>query len=226
MSESMDNIRRADEGNDPLVHGELLLSRLVDGEASERDWEEFRSLAGRGAGGLWRALAEAQRDQAVLGVAVGECVQRGERVGLPGQRVTRGAEGVIGRILPWAGWAAAACVALTWGAGLVAPRSTRGAFEPITGVNPGSIRLVSADDAKNEWIRRGKEEGVVVGEVPQRIVLSATPAPDGNGSDVTMLVQVVERRRVTGEYRIGHKEDGSPVLMPASMPARSAGSLY
>ncbi len=219
--DNINNIRQADEGNDPLVRGELLLSRLVDGEASERDWEDFRNIAGRGAGGLWRALAEAQRDQAVLSIAVGESVRTAERVGLPGERRRSGGEGVIARIAPWAGWAAAASVAIIWGVGMFAPRAARPGdglvSKPETG---GNIRLVSTDDAWDEYVRKGKEDGVVVGEVPGRVVISEVPRTDGSGCEVTYVRQVVERRVVTDMYRVGHRESGAPVLVRTSMPAQ------
>ena len=225
MSDNIDNIRRADEGNDPLVRGELLLSRLVDGEASERDWDEFRTMAGRGAGGLWRALAEAQRDQAVLSTAVGESLRSAERVGLPGERRRERTGSVIARIGPWAGWAAAACVAVVWGVGLVMSRSTvgpQGADNPVARPN-GAMRLVSAEDAFGEYVRRGKQEGWVLAEVPERVVISTTPLENG-GYRMTFLRQVIEQRTVSDIYRVGQTEAGGPVLVPASIPAQRGGS--
>lgn len=223
MSDNIDNIRQADEGNDPLVRGELLLSRLVDGEASERDWEDFRTIAGRGAGGLWRALAEAQRDQAVLSAAVAESLRASERVGLPGERRRGHGGGVIARITPMAGWAAAACVAVIWGIGLFAPRAASNAGAPadaLAGKAPANIRLVSSDDAWSEYVRRGQEDGVVVGEIPERVVVATVRRDDGRGYDVIYLRQALERRTVTDVYRVGQEESGAPVLVPASMTTR------
>jgi hypothetical protein len=224
--DNIDNIREADEGNDPLVRGELLLSRLVDGEASERDWEDFRTIAGRGAGGLWRALAEAQRDQAVLSIAVGESVRAAERVGLPGSRPAP-SEGVIARIVPWAGWAAAACVGIVWAIGLIAarPGMTSGTGN-LAGIPGGIVRPASYEDAWNECVRRGKEDGVVVGEVPERVVVSTSARADGRGYEIVTLRQVVEKRTVTDLYRVGRKESGAPVLVPASIPAVTGGGSF
>jgi len=231
MNDNINNIRQADEGNDPLVRGELLLCRLVDGEASEHDWEDFRTIAGRGAGGLWRALAEAQRDQAVLSAAVADSVRLAERVGLPGERRRGHGESVITRIAPWAGWAAAACAGIIWSVGMFAPRPSvsggGGALVDGADAPGGSIRLVSSEDALSEYKRLGKEAGVVVGEIPERIVISTTPRADGRGYDITYIRQIVEQRTVTDVFSVGERESGERVLVPTSMtPTRSgAGSL-
>ena len=59
---------------------EILLSRIVDGEAFEDDWIEFEALASADAS-LWQRLARAQREQDMLVRDVQDAVAIAELIG-------------------------------------------------------------------------------------------------------------------------------------------------
>ena len=71
-----------------------------------------------------------------------------------------------------------------------------------------------------QWIESGKQQGTVIGELPQRIVLDARPADDGIGYDVTYLRQIQERTRVPDLYQaVGQDERGRAQLVSYEPPA-------
>src|SRR5690606_30859566 len=97
------------------VERDVLIGRVVDGEATGADWAALEAAA-QGDPGVWRDLALAQRDHAALAGAVGAAVGVAARVDLPiGGGSAGGGAPPAGRIGAWGGWAAAAAVALAWG---------------------------------------------------------------------------------------------------------------
>lgn len=95
---------------------DVLLSRMIDGEASADDQRAFEALAEENPI-LWRDLALGQRDSTALAIAVKRRLAAAEHVELPSPRGRAEAQNANRRagagpwLLAGAGWAAAAILA-------------------------------------------------------------------------------------------------------------------
>ena len=214
------------------VDREVLISRVVEGRAEASDWMRLRALSRELEGALARV-------QDVALPAVG--ADRTERLGVlhlggerwGGERAVAVAGHRVRTALPWA---LAACLGLALftqmnlparvtpvpGAGGVATMGTSGASLGPSVMTPG---YSSPDDALAEYLRLGKEQGQVVAELPQRVVVESRPAPGGAGYEVLYLRQVLERAVVSDLYRTGVDDAGRRVLLPASVPGAGGGPL-
>ncbi|MBL0927714.1 MAG: hypothetical protein IBJ11_08690 [Phycisphaerales bacterium] len=212
--------------NDPRHHEprpaseleEVLLGRVVDGEATPADWAELERLAGTDQA-VWTRLASAQRAHARLIRAVEDRVAVAELIDLPRHdvlaRIGAGGAGTGGRARQWGGWAAAAAVALVWA-------STSGVFRqsfPGGGMNRAGVGIglapvaaeppMSTDDYYSRFMRSGLAEGRILGEMPARLVESRD-LPTGD-REITYVRQIVERRRVTDAPVLGVSKDEAGV---------------
>ena len=113
----------------------------------------------------------------------------------------------------WVGWAAAAALALGVYTGRIEPGRADGARQA------GLFPIGSPEDALQLSMDKGQEAGSVIGEVPERLLLSTEPAPDG-GFSVVYLRQIIERQRVEDIYRFGRNEAGDAVPVPVKTKAR------
>lgn len=188
---------------------DMLISRLVDGDASREDWRAFRALADAD-GELWRELAEAQRDQAELAQAVGAAVAVADLVEAPVMEHTREKfENRLRLAVRWGGWAVAAAMALAWVGGYMPATTTIGSGPVV----PANIlpSFGTASDAYKAYLSKGQEEGRVLGESPARVLVSKTPTADGKGFEVIYLRQILERSVVNDLYQFGYDESGQAV---------------
>lgn len=189
---------------------DLLISRVVDGEAGAADWDAFRALAARDPD-LWRELAEAQRAHADLSAALAEAIAIADAVEAPvHEDMTRRFTDRWRMVGALGGWAAAAALALAWATGM--------AGEPVgssSGDQRASLPGVSAFDTAAEayqaYLRQGQQAGRVVGEVPAKVLLEAQPAQGAAGYEVLYLRQIMERAVVSDLYEFGVDERGQPV---------------
>jgi len=197
---------------------DILISRVVDGEASDADWRELEALSSLDAT-VMRRLAEAQSREAALREAVAGALVRAETVELPGRHVDT-VYRFRSRLQSWTGWAAAAAVALAWAA---AGGGLRPATEgQVAGASWGTP--ASTEEAFERYQLMGLAEGRVLGELPL-VMLRAEQREDGR-TDVTYLRRVLERKTVTGVYEPGVDAEGKPTLLPARLtPAEDAESL-
>lgn len=204
---------------------DVLMSRAVDGEATAGDWSELSTLAGAD-GGVWRELAERQRDQAALSRAVQVALVAADRVDLPRQAAVSDQSGrvpaieiVRGRsrmISTWGGWAAAAAIVAAV------------ALAPRVGINTGAAPRVPTAGPTNTagfadpaaalraYLDKGQAAGTVVGEVPTRVLVDSKPI-DGGGYEITYLRQIIERARVPELYQVGTDDLGRAVPVRASV---------
>ncbi len=216
--------------DDPKIDGDMLISRIVDGEAGDGDWTSFRALAEREPS-LWRELAEYQRDQSELSAVVASAIRIADGVEAPveeemGRRLSTRTR----LVSTWAGWAAAAAVALAWFTGLNNHQS------PSTGNNANLVNLdslkpqevvdnyvkqgkLSPDDLYNTYLDVGRERGLVVGEVPDRVLITARPMKSGGGYEVVYMRQIMERTRVKQFSGIGITDWGQQVPIPMNLPS-------
>jgi hypothetical protein len=183
---------------------EILISRVVDGEATSRDWEDFRVLADRDPT-LWRELAEYQHDHAELSAMVASAVAIADEVDAPAHIHME--QSMLQRLRivgAWGGWAAAAAVGLTWA--IAAPLSGPREF-PEQRAN-----LISTPaQFLQGYLERGKEEGRVIGELPDKLLVQTRRTEDGNGYEVIYIRQIYERAFVHDLFTFGVDEAGQPV---------------
>lgn len=199
------------------VDRDILITRVLDGEATPEDWAAFRAMAARDQA-VWADLADAQQDRADLASAVADAIAIADRVEAPVHR--HAGEQLNARIrtgAAWLGWVAAAMVAV---AGFTGRLGT-----PAAGVGPGVgaqqaglFPISSPEDAMKLYLDKGQQAGSVLGEVPDRVLLSSAPAADGNGYEVVFLRQIIERQRVKTLYQLGENEAGQAVAVPIEPP--------
>lgn len=110
------------------VDRDLLISRVVDDAASAGDWEQLRALADYDPS-VWRELFEAQHAQAELAEAVQQAIAIADGIDAPvDQLLGGGFRFRIRQVSTWAGWAAAASVAIFFMApNLTGPATPAGA---------------------------------------------------------------------------------------------------
>lgn len=189
--------------SDEVTREDVLVGRVVDGEASPDDWRELERLASRDSG-IWERLANAQRAHERLERAVEDAIAVAELVDLPGARSKRTAWTV--RVRTFGGWAVAACLALALSASMLTPPSTQPTQEtqPITSnANQSAqtpeqyytlpneragVTQLTSNGYYDRYIERGLQEGRVLREVPS-VIMGSQTAPDGS-------VQLVYMRRV------------------------------
>lgn len=205
---------------------DLLISRTVDGSASATEWVLLQGHALR-APGVWMDLATTYRDTQLLEQRVGQAARRAEGVMLPEAsdvRVARhdvhdGSQNDSGRrahgftfrrAAMWGGWAAAAVVTL-------AMISRNGVVTQANPAGDGKTQIASADlglgDMLSSYLRKGKAEGTVVGEIPEKQILGTIPQDDGS-VQVVYARLIVERANVDQFYRSTTNEAGERRGLP------------
>ena len=205
---------------------DALISRVVDGDATEAQWSAFRSLAEKDPS-LWRELAECQRDHVELAADVAAAIAVAERVDAPvHEEIGRRFAERVRLVATWGGWAAAAVVALAWftgGLGGVGP-TTGGSQAAV--FDPGKLK---PQDVLNQYVTDGKlspaelyqgyldagqQKGLVVGELPDRVLITTRPMKAGGGYEVVYLRQIMERTRVKELSGVGYTDWGQMVPIP------------
>jgi hypothetical protein len=204
---------------------DVLITRITDGCAAPADWQAFTDLAGTDAA-PWKALAQAQRDHAALGLAVNLRLHAAERIDLPephgarrdlpGHEHRRFGRSRLGSA---AGWAVAACVGLAW-VGTLRPVVAPAPVAPVQAA--GLLSVGTPEDAARAYVQLGRAQNVVLGELPQRLVVDSRPGPDGT-IEVTYIRQFVERATTDSLVRFGVDERGRPV--PVRVPLHSGSML-
>ena len=192
---------------------DTLISRVIDAEATGEDWRAFRAAAEKDPA-IWRDLAEAQERHESLCEAFGEALRVADLVELPeligDPRPLQRRLDTVGR---WGGWAAAAAVLLVWatGFGVGTPTGVQSA-----GLIPGTpLAEATPDQALDRYLAAGRDAGLVVGEVPDRLVIETVPRDDGT-IEVVYLRQFVERRVTDRVFRDARTDAGTTVPVPVS----------
>lgn len=198
---------------------DILISRVVDGRASASEWTALETMAGRDPG-VWRELATAQRDQRAIEMIVNDAGDAAESVDLPMReapdvRVTAS----WSRLRTWGGWMAAAVLAFAAAGQYFQINLLKQYDGGNRGGPPIPVGFTNADAAFDEYQKLGKRDGIVVGELPDRVLLSAQPVTDGEGYDVMVIRQVVERRRVKDVLQFPSRNElGETIPLARPMP--------
>ncbi|MBU6412091.1 MAG: hypothetical protein KGS45_01335 [Planctomycetes bacterium] len=233
---------------DPTEDLDLLISRVVDHDTTPAHWSAFESAAGTNTV-AWRELALAQRDALSLSQAAHAAASRASAITLPSEadamrpirleearRELDRAETPDRRFFShsrgYLGWAAAAALAIAFYSGRLNPTSTNvsnpaQSASIIPQFNNSTTR--PTEDYLARYLDQGHEEGRVVGELPDKVLIRATPTAltDGTiGYDVYYVRQILERVQVPDLYTFGATQDElgratmQPVPVRINAPAR------
>lgn len=207
----------------PEPDRDVLISRVVDGRASGAEWAHLESLAARDSS-VWREIAIAQRDQRAIEMIVGAAGDLAESVDLPFARPENRRASSLQRMRTWGGWAVAAALAFAI-VGQYRGNSRSGAHDQTAGPNIGSplqpVAYQTPDQALEYYRNEGRKTGVVLGEMPDQVLLAAEPAPDGQGYVVMFVRQLVERRQVKDVVGFHTRDElGKIVSVPRSVQLR------
>lgn len=195
---------------------ELLISHVVDGDATPAEWRELETIAADDSQ-VWKRLAEAQRDSALLTAALSRAASVADGVDVPGVRyATQSTDSVshvrLNRLGAWTGWAVAAVVAIIASVRLAQVQQT-----PSTPGNQAQLvnmPIETAAQAFQAYLDKGRESGEVVGEIPGRLLVETKPVQSGSGYEVIYLRQVMERTIVPDLYQLAAQDDaGRPTLV-------------
>ncbi|MCU0689662.1 MAG: hypothetical protein MUE97_07985 [Phycisphaerales bacterium] len=91
-----------------------------------------------------------------------------------------------------------------------------GGTSPIFSTPSPVTSALSPDELLGQYVARGREQGRVVGELPQRLVLETRPTSDGKGQEILYVRQIVERAIVPSMYRLSKDDAGQPTIVPAA----------
>ncbi len=195
---------------------DLLISRIIDAQAGAEDWQAFRAAAEHDPG-IWRDLAEAQRQHELMCEGLRAASACADHVALP-EFITDGAplQRRLDGLARWGGWAAAAALVLVWATGT--PVLHRAGHAQTAGLLPAGPALHEAtpDQALDRYLSAGRSAGTVVAEVPEQLIVETTPRPDGS-VEVVYLRQIIERRVTDRVYREVRDDTGR--LVPVAIPA-------
>lgn len=188
---------------------ELLISKAVDGRATRLDWAVLE-IAAHEKPVVWRELALTMRDNALLEDAVHRAGDRAEQVALP---VSEAAPSGTSTLRTWGGWAAAAVLGIMfvaqWRNLANKPAPLGGASQPQV----AGLGAFTADEAREAYLARGKQDGSVLGEMPAKVIVQGSPAQNGQGYEVVFIRQIVEKARVDDLVRFTNDEAGGRRLM-------------
>lgn len=193
---------------------EMLISHVIDGDATSTQWQELEGLASTDPL-VWKRLAQAQRDSALLSAALGRASLVAEAVELPrndGETISsdRVTHVRFNRLGAWTGWAVAALVMIVASVRFAQPLPS--GFDPSSGVQTTSFG--SAAQAFQAYLDKGRESGEVVGEIPGKVLVETKPVRSGIGVEVIYLRQVIERTVVPDLYQLTRaQETGKPTLV-------------
>lgn len=192
---------------------DILISRVIDAEASGEDWDAFRALAERDPA-VWRELASAQEQHEHLCEALRAASGVADSVDLPelvgDVRHTQRRLDSVGR---WGGWAAAAAILLVWTTGLNPSVNTGGLQTGSLAPGGPALSEATPDQALQRYIDAGQNTGLVVGEMPDRVVVETRPRADGS-VEVVYIRQIIERRVTNQVFRQATDEAGRSVALP------------
>lgn len=189
---------------------DTLISRVVDQEAGDADWHALHALAERDPA-VWRELAQAQRDHAELTAEIDGALACADRIDVPShEHFSQSLTDRVRVVVTWSGWVAAAAVVLAW-AGLIDLGSiglsnstninTAGVGQPIVFDDP--------DEAVDQFVRQGREQGFIVGIAPESLILDVA-VDDRGEATVIFTRQIIFKEVVDQLYMHPSDERGRP----------------
>jgi hypothetical protein len=168
--------QHAQSNRDDDLNAEVLIGRIVDGEASPHDTEQFEKLAAIDHS-LWRRLALRQQDMAALVVGVEHSTEFAERHDLA--IVAPHNPSILNRsirpswLLAFTGWAALLAVGVVWAAQAVNDARSKARL-----ANTLPVLGQPCDMTPDDHLREYLNAPFVQGEMPTTL-LSVEVLPDG-----------------------------------------------
>lgn len=212
---------------------DILISRVIDGRSDGADWAALEAAAGREPG-VWRDLALAQRDDRALRAAVGEATSAHEAADISAEELHRAAvrrsaftlSQRTRMVAMWGGWVAAAGIAIAVVGQRQLPQSPSDSSTQAAGLPLGLG--TTASDALDAYLKKGKQEGLVQGQLPDKKLLNVTPLPGGKGYEVTYVRQIVEKAHIDSLYRPEAVVDelGRALSVPVEVKPRIVPTAY
>lgn len=200
---------------------DILISRVVDGVASASDLAELETVAASRPG-VWRELAYAQRDQALLSQEVARAIAAADVVGLPAAVETHHESLSLSsrwkKAGVWGGWAAAAVMALAY-VGVGPGGSNSGSQASLIPSMKVLENNLTADQAWQLYEATGSREQRLIGVLPERVLIEATPSPDGKSVRMVFVRQLVETKTVDQLFKPTVDEAGTQGMVPTEIPA-------
>ena len=214
MDNTIENAAGDTLGN---VDRDLLISRVIDEQASDDDWALLRRLGDKDAA-VWRDLAEAQHEHAELCRALESAIAVADGVEVPiKQYIQTRFAGRIRIVATWGGWAVAAVLVIA----MIQNPSLSDPDMNVAGIAAGPrLGEVTPDQALQRYIEEGRRTGQVLEEIPARVLLQVRPLADGQGVEVISLRQIIESTRVRTLYQTGQDEFGRRISWPIKIKAR------
>ncbi len=196
-------------------HEQLLVSRVIEPDATAKEWDELTAAA-EADPSLWRQTVQTLRDQQAMTRAVNASVGIAEDVSTTPRTSRLVHPSAIGsapserpQLLRRSGWAVAALVALAWVSGLSNIQPTGTGYQAGAG-----SQIVSAADLLDRYLVQGRREGRVFDEVPEKIFVQSRPSPKGDAVEVIFIRQILERTTLPGLYHYqGEDESGRPTFV-------------
>ena len=212
---------------EPNDRRDVLIGRIIDGEASGQDWAEFRQIAGDDQA-VFAEIAELQDLRKRTLEIVDDAGNIAETVDLPMHMHPKASPAHRLRTAGvWGGWAVAAMVAIAWSIGLRPGDPLIFGDQNNAQAGLGNGVISSAGEALQKYLDLGKESGSVIGEMPSGIILDRQPLTDGSGYEVLYIRPIIERVVVRdGDvYRQIQTESGQTQIVPAPITPVSPASL-
>ncbi len=184
---------------------EQLTDRILNRQLEARDLDELAQLSQTNPQALSQ-IAATLRAAATIEIGVDAAESIAMSVELPDNIEIKNA--ATNPIVRWSGWSAAAMLAAAWLLVALLKPTLPSVKEPTS---PNI--LLTANEALEQYMRAGKEEGRIVEELPL-LTVKLSPSEDGEGIDVLYVRRVVERARVKGMYKMGMDDQGRAVVLP------------
>ncbi len=203
---------------------DVLIGRVIDGEASSADWESLDLIA-RSDQAIWERLGRAQRAHARLEREVDDAISLAELIDLPASQVASTSLSL--RLQRYSGWAVAAALGLALLGTLGFNNSGRspGVGPGVLQANIGPVGALSPDEALDQYVRSGLASGRVIGEMPA-VLVDTRSVEQGGGQEVLFVRQILERKMVTdiSVMSVEVDEHGTPRYVPMR-PAQAPGAV-
>ncbi len=199
-----------------------LINEILDGGTIEQPWTEW-TVRAEADPVLWRQLAEAQRDQLALMRAVGSAcaVAEESRASAAYSNSTNGDAAAFGNVnfsgRAWLGWAVAAAVVIVAGLAQLRTSNFQSTHtQPVEAMTAGW----TPEQFFQQYMQQGQEQGSVIRELPQRVLINARPSDSGIGFDVVFLRQIQERATVPDLYEVTGQDDSGQARLVGYEPPR------
>ena len=187
---------------------DIMLSRAVSGDRSALAAVRVRAATEPA---LLEELAMWQADELRLARVAREIESVADRAELPRATDERGRAWRVS-----IGWAVAAVIALAWISQSVFPRGTAPARESVAGF----AGFATADDAFDAYVDKARADGVIYGDVAAPTIIGSRELGGGQGFEILVVRQIVERRRVPEMFRLV-PVDESGALAPVVIRPRT-----